>query len=109
MSDANNFFNEIKGLASDMQSLRDERERLRGHIEILLGENAVLRERNRALMVRVDDIKKVADEMGKTAMDYLAGKASASDITGHADRLYYVLDDPNSIEKYIKDNVIKHP
>lgn len=109
MSKKNELFRELHALAKDFQSLRDEKERLRGHIEILLGENAILRERNRALMVRVADIKKVAEEMSKTSMDYLADKASASDITGHVDRLYYVLDDPNSIEKYIKDNVIKHP
>lgn len=102
MSITNDFYKEIKSLAEDFQSLRDERERLRKNIEVLLGENAILRERNRALVVRVDDIKKVAEEMGKTSMDYLADKASASDITGHVDRLYYVLDDPNSIEKYIK-------
>jgi regulator of replication initiation timing len=109
MSDTNEAFREIQGLVNDFQSLRDEKERLRKNIEILLGENAVLRERNRALTVRVDDIKVVAEEMGKTAMDYLAKRATASDITGYADRLYHVLDDPNSIEKYIKDNVIKHP
>jgi regulator of replication initiation timing len=109
MSKKKELFSELRGLARDFEILRDEKESLRKNIEILLGENAVLRERNRALTVRVDDIKVVAEEMGKTAMDYLAKKATASDITGYADRLYHVLDDPNSIEKYIKDNVIKHP
>lgn len=101
-SDTNKFFNEINGLAQDFQSLRTEKERLRKHIDILLGENAILRERNRALLIRVDELKGAAETAAKVAMAYMADTEDSTTVVASFDRMYYVHDDENSIEKYIK-------
>lgn len=76
------------------------------HLEKLLGENAILKERNKELMFRIETIKNISEQMADVSLDYLANNATKTDIEGHADRVYYLIDDPNSIEKYIKNNVI---
>lgn len=101
-SETNKFFNELKGLADDFQSLRDEKERLRKHIDILLGENAILRERNRALLIRVDELKNAAEAAAKVAMAYMADTDTSISVVASFDRMYDVHDDKNSIEKYIR-------
>lgn len=101
-SDTNKFFNELKGLADDFQSLRDEKKRLGQHIDMLLGENAILRERNRALLIRVDELKNAAETAAKVAMAYMADTDTSTSVVASFDRMYDIHDDENSIEKYIK-------
>ena len=57
-------------------------------------------------MFRIETVKNISEQMATVATDYLANNATKADVEGHADRVYYVIDEPNSIEKYIKNNVI---
>ncbi len=105
-SDTSNLFSEIKQLARDFDTLRNDKKRIIAHMNMLLGENAILRERNRSLIIRIDELKQAAEHAGKVTMAHIADTQDSTTVIATFDRMYYIHDDENSIEKYIKDNTL---
>ena len=69
-----------------------------------IGELAIERERVKALMLRVEELKKAAEAAAETTMNYLANKDTSAMVVASFDRMYHAFDDENSIEKYIRDS-----